>query len=112
MLQFIWLFVNSITNLNAEKCGSLKSRTVTLFIDLNGFDKWNSEVKELSSIANVNISNLLEQRATATEKIQDLDIVDYLIKFDYIKFNAVKDETLSPIYKEVEKRRANILIAK
>lgn len=37
--QFIWLAVGSLTNLNAEKCSVLKGRTVTLFPDLNGFEK-------------------------------------------------------------------------
>jgi len=84
--QFIWLAVGSLTNLNAEKCNILKGRTVTLFPDLNGFDKWSSKAKELSHLANFIVSDLLERKATEAEKQQGFDLADYLIKFDYKAF--------------------------
>jgi hypothetical protein len=84
--QFIWVAVGSLTNLNAEKCSILKGRTVTLFPDLNGFDKWSSKAKELSHLASVSVSDLLERKATEAERKQGFDLVDYLIKFDYNAF--------------------------
>ena len=84
--QFIWLAVGSLTNLNAEKCSILKGRTVTLFPDLNGFDKWSSKAKELSHLAIFTVSDLLERKATEAEKQQGFDLADYLIKFDYKAF--------------------------
>jgi len=84
--QFIWVAVGSLTNLNAEKCSILKGRTITLFPDLNGFDKWSSKAKELSHLANFIVSDLLERKATEAEKQQGFDLADYLIKFDYKAF--------------------------
>lgn len=84
--QFIWLAVGSLTNLNAEKCSMLNGRTVTLFPDLNGFDKWRIKAKELSHIAKFTVSDLLERKASEAEREQGLDLADYLIKFDYKAF--------------------------
>lgn len=84
--QFIWVAVGSLTNLNAEKCSILKGRTVTLFPDLNGFEKWSSKAKELSTLAPFTVSDLLERKATEAERKQGFDLADYLIKFDYKAF--------------------------
>jgi hypothetical protein len=84
--QFIWVAVGSLTNLNPEKCSILKERTVTLFPDLNGFDKWSSKAKELSHLANFTVSNLLERKATESERRQGLDLADYLLRFDLNEF--------------------------
>lgn len=84
--QFIWVAVGSLTNLNAEKCSILKGRAVTLFPDLNGFDKWSSKAKEFSHLATFTVSDLLERKATEAEKKQGFDFADYLIKYDYKEF--------------------------
>ncbi len=94
--QFIWLAVGSLTNLKAEKCSVLKGRTVTLFPDLNGFDKWSIKAKELSHLANFTVSNLLERKATEAERQQGFDLADYLIKFDYKAFAIPLPETTEP----------------
>jgi hypothetical protein len=85
--QFIWLAIGSLTNLNAERCKVLKGRTVILFPDLKAFEKWSSKAKELSHIATFHVSDLLERKATESEKQQGFDLADYLIKFDFKLFN-------------------------
>lgn len=90
--QFIWLAVGSLNNLNAEKCSILRGRTVSLFPDLNGFDKWNSKAKELSHIAKFTVSDLLERKATEAEKKQGFDLADFLIKFDLKAFALPEPE--------------------
>jgi hypothetical protein len=94
--QFIWVAVGSITNLNAEKCSILKGRTVTLFPDLNGFDKWSSKSKELSHLTIFTVSDLLERKATEAEKKQGFDLADYLIKYDYKAFALPEPEATEP----------------
>jgi hypothetical protein len=84
--QFVWVAVGSLNNLNAEKCSILKGRTVTLFPDLNGFEKWGSKAKELSHIAKFTVSDLLERKATETERQQGFDLADYLVKFNFKEF--------------------------
>ena len=94
--QFIWCAAGSLTNLNAEKCSILKERSVTLFPDLNGFDKWSSKAKELSHLATFTVSDLLERKATEAEKKQGFDIADYLIKFNYKAFALPETEAPEP----------------
>ena len=94
--QFIWVAVGSLTNLNAEKCSILKGRTVTLFPDLNGFDKWNKKAKELSHLAIFTVSDLLERKATDEEKKLGFDLADYLIKLNYKAFALTKPEAIEP----------------
>ncbi len=94
--QFIWVAVGSLTNLNAEKCSILKGRTVTLFPDLNGFDKWSSKAKELSHLTRFTVSDLLERKATESERKQGFDLADYLIKFNYKEFCLPEPETTEP----------------
>jgi hypothetical protein len=92
--NFVWVAVGSLTNLNAEKCRTLKGRTVTLFPDLKGFEKWSSKAKELSHLATFTISDLLERKATEAEREQGFDLADYLIKLPLKDF--VKTEPEAP----------------
>jgi hypothetical protein len=94
--QFIWVAVGSLTNLNAEKCSTLKGRTVILFPDLSGFEKWSSKAKELSHLAIFTVSALLERKATEAEKKQGFDLADYLIKYDYNAFALPETEANEP----------------
>lgn len=94
--QFIWLAVGSLTNLNAEKCSILNGRTVILFPDLNGFEKWSKKAKELSHLAIFSVSDLLERKATEAERKQGFDIADYLIEFDYKAFALPEPEATEP----------------
>ena len=94
--QFIWLAAGSKDGLNAEKCSILKGRTVTLFHDLNGFEKWSSKAKELSPLAKFTVSDLLERKATEAERKQGFDLADYLIKFNYKEFALPEPEATEP----------------
>jgi ribosomal protein L10 len=94
--QFIWLAAGSKDGLNAEKCSVLKGRTVVLFPDLDGFEKWSSKANELSHIAKFTVSNLLNSKATEAERKQQFDIADYLVKFDLEAFTKPKAEQLTP----------------
>jgi hypothetical protein len=78
--QFVWLAAGSKDGLNPDKWNVLKGRTVTLFPDLNAFDKWKAKAQELSKIAKVTVSEYLEQIATEQERKDGLDIADYLLK--------------------------------
>ena len=95
--QFIWLAVGSLTNLNADKCSILKERNVILFPDLNGFDKWSNKAKELSPLATFTVSDLLERKASETEKHQGYDLADYLIKFNYKEFIEPTQPVVQPL---------------
>jgi len=85
--QFIWLAIGGMYNLNLEKCHVLKGRTVVLFPDLNGFNKWNLKLQGLSHLGKFIISDLLEKKAFDNERQQGLDLADYLLKFNYKDFS-------------------------
>lgn len=72
--QFTWLAVGGKDGLNAEKCSILKGRTVILFPDLNGFDKWSSKAKELSHLAYFTVSDLLERKAKEYAEKTGIDL--------------------------------------
>ena len=84
--QYIWLAVGSLSNLTYEKCSTLQGRNVVLFPDLNAFDKWNCQAKSLKHIANFQVSNLLETKATDEERKQGLDLADYLLQTPLSQF--------------------------
>jgi len=78
--QYIWLATGSLTNLTPEKCAVLKGRTVYLYPDLNVYDQWQKKAAALSRITRMNVSTLLEQKATDADREQGLDVADYLVR--------------------------------
>ena len=95
--KFNWLACGSLRNINAIKCAPLANKDVVFFPDLNGFDVWKAKADELNYIANITVSDALEQIATEDERAQGLDIADYLLRFPAKEFtlrNALKDEFL------------------
>ena len=90
--QYTWIAVGSLSNLSMEKCQILRGRCITLFPDLNGYGKWKLKAVELSKIAWVNVSNLLELKASIEEKGKGLDLADYLVRFSYKDFNIEEPE--------------------
>jgi hypothetical protein len=92
--QFIWLAAGSLNNINADKCAVLKGRNVTLFPDLNCFDKWQRKAKEIGM--GFKTSALLENNATDAERTAGQDIADYLLKFDSKAFESKKTKAERP----------------
>jgi hypothetical protein len=84
--EFIWIAAGSIDGLNIEKCSILKGRNVTLFPDINGFEKWSKKADQLSNIAQINVTDLLERKANNLEREQGLDIADFLVKVQFKNF--------------------------
>src|SRR5690606_25753596 len=78
--QFIWLACGSVNNLNENRTAILKGRNVVLFPDLGCLDLWKNKMPKLTKLANFKISELLETKATVSERKLGLDLADYLIK--------------------------------
>lgn len=91
--QFIWVAVGSLSNLNERKCEVLKGRTVILFPDLNGFEKWSKKANDLANIATFTVSDLLERSATEAERLKGLDLADYLTKLSLADFTRIAATT-------------------
>lgn len=77
--EMIWIATGSRQNLSTRMFKALAGRNVVLYPDLGAYDEWERKVRELSKIANVSISSLLERNATTEERKEGLDIADYLI---------------------------------
>lgn len=90
--EFIWLAVGGLSQLTAERCKSLKGRTVVLYPDLNAYDKWKIKGDEFG----YKTSNVLENKATEEEKRQGLDIADYLLRVN-VKEISAKSADLSDL---------------
>lgn len=68
-----------------------------MFPDLNCFDKWQEKIPQLSQDVKYIVSDLLKNNTTDKEKLQGLDIADYLIKQNWQLFRKEEiKEVLKP----------------
>jgi len=85
--DLVWLGAGNLNGLSIEKAKVLKGRNVTLFPDLGAFSKWKEKAQMLNSLfpsplgegLGVRCSTLLENEATDTDRINGLDIADFII---------------------------------
>lgn len=78
--EFNWLAIGGLSFLTENRCAILRSRNVTLFPDLGGYDKWLAKSKELNHITAFKVSDLLERNATSKQIQAGLDLADFLLK--------------------------------
>lgn len=98
--QFLWLAVGGKENLKPEKLQVLQGRTVVLFPDLKAFDKWQANVQELKHLAKFTVSDLLERKASESDKEKGLDLADFLTRFNIREFTLTKT-TQTPIKQNI-----------
>ncbi|SHI43611.1 hypothetical protein SAMN02745146_0871 [Hymenobacter daecheongensis DSM 21074] len=84
MPSLSWVAVGSLTYLNAERLRPLKSRRIVLYPDAssNGtaYSKWLRQAELLRySGFQIEVSSLLERRATAEQKAAGIDLADVLL---------------------------------
>lgn len=79
--DLVWIACGGLSNLKADSLARIgRDRTIHLFPDANAFDKWNSIAFDASKRGlAVNVSDLLEKRATGDQKREGYDLADYLI---------------------------------
>ena len=100
--KFIWLAVGGINNLKVDRCRILMGREVVLFPDVNAYKDWSNRAKELKPLFNVQVSDLLEKKASKEDRVNGLDIADYLIKFNLQDFSNRIPLTTIKEYKNIE----------
>jgi hypothetical protein len=91
--SLIWLAVYNKSSFSFNKLKALQNRDVFIFPDLskggNTFKEWESKAKEYETRlpgTRFTFSDLLERKATETERKQGLDLADYLIRYDWRQF--------------------------
>ncbi len=79
--NYIWLATGSLEFLHVYKFSTLEYRTVYLFPDLNGFERWKKraiEVKKAYPTIGLYISYQLEMTASIEQIKEGLDLYDFL----------------------------------
>src|SRR5690606_16045971 len=83
--QFTWMACGALSWLTEKRCQALKGRRVTLFPDLNGYERW----KAIGDKLGFECSDFLERIATDKEKAAGLDLRDYLERFPVADFKFI-----------------------
>lgn len=102
--QYIWLATGGVSNLNYELFRNISSRRIFLFPDLGAYEKWSRIARDMFSKIlkyKVVVSDFLERHAPSCDKIEGLDLADYLIEFDYQIFN---ENPQTNLFEEILKR--------
>lgn len=76
--QYAWMATGGIGNLNAERFEKMKGRTIIIFPDVDGTDKWRERARAITG-CKVIVSDVLERHATTEERESKIDIADWLI---------------------------------
>lgn len=97
--QEIWLACGGLSMLSADRCKPLQGRKVTLYPDLNGFDKWKAKADELG----FKCSSFLQSIANKIQVKQGLDIADFILNenttIDNVGAYAISsNNTKAPVY--------------
>lgn len=89
--KFVWIATggkNGCKWTTWDVCKVLKGRKVVFWPDIKAYDEWHRKAEQLKQYGlQVEISDLLERKATKTERSAGLDIADYLIRFPIELFN-------------------------
>jgi hypothetical protein len=85
--DFIWLAAGNLNGLSIEKAKVLRGRNVTFCPDLGAYEKWSRKAVEIKQYlkCEIKVSTLLEELATERQRLEGLDIADFII--EEIKLN-------------------------
>lgn len=83
--QYLWLATGGIYGASWTEervCRVLKGRQIILFPDVGAFDKWKTKGSLLAAVtgSRVVISDHLEKTASESDRIEGVDVADYIIK--------------------------------
>jgi len=83
--NFTWIATGGMQNFTAKCLRNLEGKTITVFPDLDGIEKWKIKAKQISSEINVEFifDTYLEENATVEDYSNKLDLADYLLRYPY-----------------------------
>lgn len=79
--DYIWLACGGLNGINPLRFEPLKNRSVILYPDINGFEKWSEKADTLKKLGfRISVSDLLEKAGFVTNEEQEngYDLGDYL----------------------------------
>lgn len=78
---FNWLATGGLNNLSESKIYPIRKHKITAFPDLKCFEKWKSKAEEINQQigSKIEVSDMLESKATEQDREQGLDIADYYL---------------------------------
>ncbi len=100
--DMVWLAAGSKQWLKVERLKKLgRERTIILYPDADGFELWQSIASDArkSGFA-VNVSNLIEKRATDAAKREQVDLADYLIELQRQRNDPANREAFRDLIEE------------
>ena len=81
MPEIIWMATGGLSQIKKEIFMPLFGREITLFPDLNGFEKWKGKMEVLEEIGfDISINDYLEKNANEEDKKEGYDLVDFFLK--------------------------------
>lgn len=80
MPEFCWLACNGASGLSREKFNALEGLSVTLFPDAGKYESWQQTAIALKDIAQILVSDILEEECTLDEHKSGIDLADLLLK--------------------------------
>ena len=80
MPKYIWLATGGKSQLKPGKLSVLKGRQVIAFPDVDGYHEWKEKLSKIEGLT-ITVSDVLEKNATDKERLNHIDIADWLIKW-------------------------------
>lgn len=78
--NYLWLSFGGLNNILQLNTPILQDRKIVVFPDAGTYDRLQPKITELQTLGfNISMSNLIENKATETEKKQGYDLADYAI---------------------------------
>lgn len=84
MPGFVWMATGGIAGLSPDKVRALRGRNLTLWPDVNAYQKWLAKARELrkTHVGNIRVTDFLELNATEQARAAGYDVADYLVERD------------------------------
>ena len=76
MPEYLWLATGSLNEFKASKLEVLRNRRVVAFPDLGTYNYWRKKAANINF--KIEVSDYLEKNATEKQKVEGLDIADFL----------------------------------
>lgn len=84
--QYLWIATSGKDGLTYDKCNVLAGRKGMLWPDVNSYDSWHTKTSKIPYLSGFSVSDLLERKATTSERETSLDLADYLQRFNLSTF--------------------------